>query len=316
MFEEALQDVDLNLTIYGKSLSDYDLPKIQTNAVQRHTIEVDQELAYDKIKCTNETILAVSTMNNDQLQIYHDIINTVTNKSIESRLFFVDAPGGTGKTFVSNAILSRIRSDGKIGLAVASSGIASLLLIGGRTAHSRFKIPIIINENSICNITPNSSIGYLIQRCEIVIWDEAPMMHKYIFHAVDRAFRDITKVDQPFGGKVFVLCGDFRQTLPVIPRGSDEQIVNSSLLKSYLRSSVRIYHLTRNERVLQQANNLEQRNFCEWLLEVGSTEQQELENMDLYYPIIYYPKVQISWDLFKKSSQILEQQQILTHHNT
>nr|GEX57995.1 hypothetical protein CTI12_AA123990 [Tanacetum cinerariifolium] len=44
--------------------------------------------------------------------------------------------GGTGKTFLYKTIISRLRSELKIILAVASSGIASLLLPGGRTAHS------------------------------------------------------------------------------------------------------------------------------------------------------------------------------------
>ena len=41
------------------------------------------------------------------------------------------------------------RSEGKIVLTVASSGIASLLLPGGRTAHSKFKIPVPTLDNSV-----------------------------------------------------------------------------------------------------------------------------------------------------------------------
>ena len=53
-------------------------------------------------------------------------------------LYFIDAPGGTGKTFVCNLLLAaEVRKDRKIGVATASSGIAAILLRGGRTAHSR-----------------------------------------------------------------------------------------------------------------------------------------------------------------------------------
>uniref|UniRef100_A0A6N2MZ70 ATP-dependent DNA helicase n=1 Tax=Salix viminalis TaxID=40686 RepID=A0A6N2MZ70_SALVM len=45
-----------------------------------------------------------------------------------------------------------IRSEGLIVLAVASSGITSLLLSGDRTAHSRFKIPLMVSEISSCEI--------------------------------------------------------------------------------------------------------------------------------------------------------------------
>ena len=51
-------------------------------------------------------------------------------------LFFVHGHGGTGKTFLWIIIIAKIRSENRIVLAVASSGIASLLLPGGRTAHS------------------------------------------------------------------------------------------------------------------------------------------------------------------------------------
>ena len=54
-------------------------------------------------------------------------------------MFFIDGPGGTGKTFVYNTLLSYVRSKGDITFAVASSRIAALLLNGGRTAHSRLK---------------------------------------------------------------------------------------------------------------------------------------------------------------------------------
>ena len=50
--------------------------------------------------------------------------------------------GGTGKTFLLNTILSYVRQSGEIALATASSGIAATLLKLGRTAHSRFRLPI------------------------------------------------------------------------------------------------------------------------------------------------------------------------------
>ena len=55
---------------------------------------------------------------------------------------------------------------------------------------------------------------------DLIIWDEAPMQHKFTFQAVDRTFRDLTGIDKPFGGKIMVMGGDFRQVLPVIPRAN------------------------------------------------------------------------------------------------
>ncbi len=94
---------------------------------------------------------AEDTLNDDQHNAYETILNAVTNK--EGKLFFVYGSGGTGKTFVWTTLLSRLRGQGKIVLAVASLGIASLLLLGGKTAHSRFKIPIDLDDGSTYNIT-------------------------------------------------------------------------------------------------------------------------------------------------------------------
>ena len=79
-------------------------------------------------------------------------------------LFFINAPGGYGKTFLMETLLSSVRAVGKIALAVASSGIAAELLEGGRTAHSRFKIPIPISNESVCSISLQSSHAELMRK--------------------------------------------------------------------------------------------------------------------------------------------------------
>ena len=56
--------------------------------------------------------------------------------------FFLDGPGGTGKTYLYRALLAKIRSTDRIVVATATSGIAASIMPGGRTAHSRFKNPI------------------------------------------------------------------------------------------------------------------------------------------------------------------------------
>ncbi|GBN18464.1 hypothetical protein AVEN_262555-1 [Araneus ventricosus] len=73
-------------------------------------------------------------------------------------ILFLDAPGGTGRTFLSNLILVEIRSKRHIALAVASPGITSTLLNGGCTSPSRLQLPLILaeTENPICNISKRS----------------------------------------------------------------------------------------------------------------------------------------------------------------
>lgn len=76
-------------------------------------------------------------------------------------------------------------------------------------------------------------------------------MNKHVFEAVDRTFRDLLGVDVPFGGKVVVFGGDFRQVLPVIPRAAAPQIVASCINRASFWDSVKVMKLTENMRVQQ-----------------------------------------------------------------
>jgi chromosomal replication initiation ATPase DnaA len=58
----------------------------------------------------------------------------------QSEVFYIDGPGGMGKTFLYQTIMASLRSRGQIVIATASSGIAATLLPGGRTTHSRFQL--------------------------------------------------------------------------------------------------------------------------------------------------------------------------------
>ena len=59
----------------------------------------------------------------------------------------------------------------------------------------------------------------LFKKTKLIIWDEVSMQHKYCVEAVDRTLQDICDDKQSFGGITVVLGGDFRQILPVIPKG-------------------------------------------------------------------------------------------------
>ena len=69
---------------------------------------------------------------------------------------------------------------------------------------------------------------------KLFIWDEASMIHKFAFEALDHTFCDITQVDKPFGSKVFVFRRDFCQVLSVIPHASRAEVVLSYLSHSSL----------------------------------------------------------------------------------
>ncbi|GJR42379.1 DNA helicase [Tanacetum coccineum] len=137
-------------------------------------------------------------------------------KADVQKLIFVYGHGGTGKTFLWKAITSALRLEEKIVLAVASSGFASLLLPSGRTAHSRFQIPLNLQDECTCNIKTNSHLADLLRHTNLIIWDEAPMNDHRCFEALDRCLRDI--LDNPdilFGGfKTYTLKEDMRLQQP------------------------------------------------------------------------------------------------------
>ncbi|KAH1249702.1 ATP-dependent DNA helicase PIF1 [Glycine max] len=216
-----------------------------------------------------------STMNSDeQKTIYDRIIQAVNNN--QGGMFFLYGFGGTRKTFIWRTLASSLRTENQIVIIVASSGIASLLLPGGRTAHSRFKIPVPIFEDSTCNIHQGTQLAKLLNQTSLIIWDEAPMAHKFCFEALDQSLRDIftnkSNSNQIFGGKVIVFGGDFRQILPVIPRGTRSDIVNAIINSSYLWDSCEILTLTKNMRLhsnLESVDEQETATFAKWILDIG-----------------------------------------------
>jgi len=126
-----------------------------------------------------------------------------------SAVYFIDGPGGTGKTFLYKALLAGVRSQNLITLATASSGVSASLLTGGRTAHSRFKIPLETVGQITCSVSKQSALGTLLKMSKLILWDEAPMVNRCAIEVVDKIFQDITDCNLPFGGKVVVLGGDF-----------------------------------------------------------------------------------------------------------
>ena len=126
-------------------------------------------------------------------------------------IFFVDGPGGCGKTFLYEALLHRVRGQGHIALACAWSGIVVVLLEGGRTCHSRFGLLVPMpREDVTTSIKAQSARAEVLRKSCLIVWDEAPMAPREALACVDMLLRDLMEEDKPFGGKVLVLGGDFR----------------------------------------------------------------------------------------------------------
>ncbi|XP_023743192.1 uncharacterized protein LOC111891380 [Lactuca sativa] len=205
-------------------------------------------MTYDKRVLADQHAQLLLQLNTQQMAIYGSVVSRIeANKHI---LMFVYGHGGTGKTFLWTTILSFFRSLGKVVLAVAAFGIASLLLPSGTTARSRFKIPIDLASNRSCDIKKRTSLADLMKHTSLIIWDEDPMSDRRCFEYLDRSLRDVLDCDEkPFNGISVLLGGDFRQTLPVLPKGTRSQIIDLTLPNSYLWKFFDIQMLTQNMRL-------------------------------------------------------------------
>ena len=205
---------------------------------------LNEQLACDWEAMSNRVEHNYPCFNPEQKLAFDKVVHSAKNN--KGKIFFLHSTGGCGKTHVSNTIADAIRADGHIALCVASA-IAALLLHGGHTAHSRFKIPTPINESSSCNIKRDQNLHQVLKQTKLIIWDKAPMQHHHGPEALDCTLRDLFKqhgqhIDQVplFAGITIMFVSDFRQTLPII------QIVNASLHKSRLWRHVHVLHLTQN----------------------------------------------------------------------
>ncbi|XP_056860135.1 uncharacterized protein LOC108835628 [Raphanus sativus] len=239
----ALTEIENHLLSNGRSLKKWPLmPKPEDFACYNGNRLIDDELNYvveDQLK-ENERLMALIT--NEQRVVYNQILDAVLNDT--GGVFFLYGYGGTGKTFVYRALSSAIRS---------------------RDA----------DDFSTCKkMEPGSDRAELVKAAKLIVWDEAPMMSRHCFETLDRSMRDIIRSseDKPFGGKVVVFGGDFRQILPVIVGGGRAETVLAALNSSYLWDHCKVLKLTKNMRLLagltdDAANELQ--SFSNWILDIG-----------------------------------------------
>nr|XP_025660692.1 uncharacterized protein LOC112756337 [Arachis hypogaea] len=274
----TLAKIEDKLQGNGRSLKEFDkMPYPSSDVIDglEDRLLLD-ELNFDVDALTKELNNNLSNMNIGQRKVFDVIIQAVNGNA--GGFFFVYGCGGTGKTYLYRTLSAAIRSKKGIVLNVTSSRIASLLLPNGRTAHSRFKIPLELTEDSVCCIKQGTSLAKLICKARLIIWDEAPMLNKLCYEALDKCFRDILSsepyynAELPFGGKVVVLGGDFRQILPVIPMGSRQDIVHSAINASYLWQHCTVLTLTVNMRLTIGPTDKavdDVTEFSKWLLDIG-----------------------------------------------
>ncbi|UYV69336.1 hypothetical protein LAZ67_6003266 [Cordylochernes scorpioides] len=256
----VLRDIQNIFTANGKSCRDFDLPvppDVSDFSVSTYNAEAEKNKADEMRKKIDQ--------NAKQKLAFEAIMSTIDDNSLPQRLFFLDGPGGSGKTFLYKTLLSTIRDNNGIALPVASTGIAANLLEGGRTYHSQFKLPVPLLDTSTSSMRMTSDDAKQIREANVIIYDEATMAPKDALRCINNLLKEIMQNEKPLGGKTIVFGGDFRQTLPVVPHGTQAAIVESS---------IKFHPLWKKNNILILDNNIRSIDpeFSAWLLKLGNGE--------------------------------------------
>ncbi|XP_074323603.1 uncharacterized protein LOC141660514 [Apium graveolens] len=187
----ALAEIEKLMNDIGKSLKDFPTMPYPPGSLFYNSGNglIAEETGYDTEQMKRQHDENYIKLNREQNEVYEAIFESVNFNKGEQ--FFVYGSGGCGKIFVYQILLCRLHSERKIVFPVASLGIVAIFLDGGRTAHSRFHIPIIVDQCSVAGIKHGKNVAELLKNTILIIWDEAPMQHRHGIYSVDKCLRDI-----------------------------------------------------------------------------------------------------------------------------
>ena len=279
----VLLDLKQLLYAHEKELLDFQLtePTSEEEAsvefiTEGRSVVIREELDFDVAEIRAKAEDRQHNYTEEQNVIHQKVLEAVENDT--PKCFFIKARGGCGKTFLLNGLLWAIRGlhpGGCVALATATTGKAARHLHKGRTFHSCFKAPLTLSDDCRLRIPVQSELSKLVQMAKVILVDEATMLDNRLMQALDESLKDIMRSDVVFGGKVIVMSGDFRQTLPVIKGASRAGIVSRCINQHPLWQHFEVVELTINMRVLNSGDpQLEA--WDEWLLRVGNGEDGDL----------------------------------------
>ena len=207
------------------------------------------------VHCHNRDV-AFASFSDEQRAAASHILEAVASGA--GGIFYIQAPGGCGKSFWANGVCAALKAEGLLPVVMAASGLAATVLDSGRTAHSTLKIPIDIDDTSWCSA--DASVKNHISNCCCLFWDECSMVHEDVANCVNRSMQDWLHSSQMFGGKVMVFMGDFQQLLPVVRGGSGDY---HTIMHTDWWPTVTVLHFTKSFRSDVQ-------DYCVMLKQVGT----------------------------------------------
>jgi hypothetical protein len=212
---EALWAIEDEMSTHGRSLQEADYGfRLTERAASQLPAPCFRKHVFSREECQSNMNDILPKFSDEQLEAQAVVLAAL--QGIGSNVVAIIAGAGCGKSLFVGGLTWQLRSVGRIVINVAASALAATLLPGGVTAHSAFRIPIPATESSFCGF--KSSERELMKRCSCIFYDEVSMVSPEIANTLDRSLRDIMRTPElPFGGKVVVFLGDFKQLLPVVP---------------------------------------------------------------------------------------------------
>ncbi|XP_029652294.1 uncharacterized protein LOC115225476 [Octopus sinensis] len=156
------------LALCSDVMTTYGLPPAARPTSNDFPSEIVWETSYDITELYAYVQINEALLLPDQKHAYDAIVQQVQGR--KGGIFFLNTPGRTGKAFVTRLILAKVGLQKCIAMAVETSDIAAILLPGGRTAHSTFKLPLNLTSSPtpVCNISKMLDNGQLLTQCRLI----------------------------------------------------------------------------------------------------------------------------------------------------
>ena len=195
---------------------------------------------YDQ-RVLDATAARFATLSSDQQKIVTTVERALLGGT--KKLFYLQGEAGSGKTTALEVLIARLRrgskgEKGKIVLPTSFMAIAASRLEGGDTCHRVFALPVADDTGQdFCpqsRLKTGSAMSALVEAADVMLVDEISMLHRGYLEAISSVTSEIMGVNEPFGGKVVIVTGDFKQLTPVVPGISRAALINASVLSSPL----------------------------------------------------------------------------------
>lgn len=269
--QHTLKEIESYLRARGCCFHDFGLPKVGILRSQELRVEFDyleERQAQFQLAATT----SIPLLNDEQTGVYLTLLHYTLNPD-EAKPIFINGKAGRGKTYVVNALINQLRAYLSIVVVTGTTALSALLYERGRTAHSTFGIPVEPNTTELTSrISPRSGKAELLREATLIVWEEFPMANKAAIECVDVLLKTLMGNGKPFGGKVFVAVGDFRQVAPVVKNATGPTATfDSSIRSSYLWSYFQVLNL------IQPVRNAADPEFSNWVDTIGEGDLQEVD---------------------------------------